>query len=258
MRRKKHKHTRRSVAFYKINHGFREPFKVLLDGNFIHATQAANMSHLQELLVRLLGAEVKIFTTPCVGKELRSLGPDCAAAAQFARGQQLHKCPHSSPVEPSQCLLAAVAGGNPGHWWIATQDKVLQAELEGQQGVPVLFASVNGLHLAEPPEQARAVIAEQHAAAQSLPKHELKTDALKDLHELRPKDDGWKKFRRKKTKGPNPLAVRQKKPKQPRSDATAGAAGPADVAADEAKAAKHRKRKKHSRATASAAAHMDN
>jgi hypothetical protein len=28
MRRKKHKHTRRTVSFYKINHGFREPFKV--------------------------------------------------------------------------------------------------------------------------------------------------------------------------------------------------------------------------------------
>jgi hypothetical protein len=27
MRRKKHKHTRRSMAFYKINFGFREPFK---------------------------------------------------------------------------------------------------------------------------------------------------------------------------------------------------------------------------------------
>jgi hypothetical protein len=79
MRRKKHKHTRRSMAFYKVNYGFREPFKVgggggawrwretrpragrrsaclhracpraapppvpqvLLDGNFIHATMAA-------------------------------------------------------------------------------------------------------------------------------------------------------------------------------------------------------------------------
>lgn len=29
MRRKKHKHTRRAVKFYKIHHGFREPYKVL-------------------------------------------------------------------------------------------------------------------------------------------------------------------------------------------------------------------------------------
>jgi U3 small nucleolar RNA-associated protein 23 len=82
---------------------------------------ATSMPHLQELLMRLLGAEVKLFTTPCVGKELRSLGTDFAAAAQFARGQQLHKCTHNPVVEPSECLLDAVAGGNPAHWLIATQ-----------------------------------------------------------------------------------------------------------------------------------------
>lgn len=28
MRRKKHKHTRRNVSFYKMHYGFKEPFKV--------------------------------------------------------------------------------------------------------------------------------------------------------------------------------------------------------------------------------------
>lgn len=41
MRRRKHKHARRSMAFYRVQFGFREPFKVLLDGNFLHATLAA-------------------------------------------------------------------------------------------------------------------------------------------------------------------------------------------------------------------------
>lgn len=71
MRRLKHKHTRRAVQFYEINHGFRKPFKamnsavasgsmhnftvtalpaarsntltlllqVILDGNFVHAVR---------------------------------------------------------------------------------------------------------------------------------------------------------------------------------------------------------------------------
>jgi hypothetical protein len=29
MRRKKHKHTRRTVAFYRLSYGFHEPFKVV-------------------------------------------------------------------------------------------------------------------------------------------------------------------------------------------------------------------------------------
>lgn len=80
MRRKKHKHTRRSVAFYKVHHGFREPYKVskdkvyaflrsglvqtlnkqwwllqvLLDGNFIHATLGAKcVLFLQLLALRM-------------------------------------------------------------------------------------------------------------------------------------------------------------------------------------------------------------
>ena len=40
MRRKKHKHTRRALRFYRITHGFRPPYKVLLDGNFVHALDA--------------------------------------------------------------------------------------------------------------------------------------------------------------------------------------------------------------------------
>lgn len=40
MRRKKHKNVRRTVRFYRINYGFRPPYKVLLDGNFEHALQA--------------------------------------------------------------------------------------------------------------------------------------------------------------------------------------------------------------------------
>lgn len=40
MRRKKQKHLRRALRFYKINHGFRAPFKVLVDGNFVNAMLA--------------------------------------------------------------------------------------------------------------------------------------------------------------------------------------------------------------------------
>jgi hypothetical protein len=39
MRRLKHKHTRRAVQFYEINHGFRKPFKA---GHYVlHTRQHA-------------------------------------------------------------------------------------------------------------------------------------------------------------------------------------------------------------------------
>jgi U3 small nucleolar RNA-associated protein 23 len=149
-----------------------------------------------------------------------------------------------------------VRRGNPDHWFIATQDKALQAQVACRTGVPLVFASVNGLHLADPPEQAKAAIAATQAADQVLPAHERTTGALKDLEELKPKDESWKKFKRKKTKGPNPLSVKKKqkkgpqpqhRPKGPDGSAAAAAAagGGGDGASSEAAAAaKKRKRKK--------------
>lgn len=40
MRRKKQKHTRRTLRFYRIQYGHRPPYKVLLDGNFVHALES--------------------------------------------------------------------------------------------------------------------------------------------------------------------------------------------------------------------------
>jgi U3 small nucleolar RNA-associated protein 23 len=123
----------------------------------------------------LLGGEVKLFTTPCISKELASLGSQFAPAAAAARQQQLHKCGHSPAITPCDCLLEAVEGGNKQHWWIATQDKSLQTSLAQLQGVPLLFASVNGLHLSDPPDAAKAAIAAGTAEAQTLPVHERHT-----------------------------------------------------------------------------------
>lgn len=91
-----------------------------------HVVLLCSMSHLADLLSRLVGGEVKLFTTPCVNKELKALGAEYEPAAKAARQHQLHKCEHDPPQLPSDCLLSAVAKGNPDHWWIATQDKVLQ------------------------------------------------------------------------------------------------------------------------------------
>lgn len=100
------------------------------------------MTHLQELLARLVGGDVKLFTTPCISKELRSLGTSFAATAAAARQQQLHKCAHDPPELPSDCLLSAVAKSNPNHWWIATQDKALQVRTRGAGKTCSLYSAV--------------------------------------------------------------------------------------------------------------------
>lgn len=36
MRRKRHKLVRRALRFYRIQHDFRAPYKVICDGNFVN------------------------------------------------------------------------------------------------------------------------------------------------------------------------------------------------------------------------------
>lgn len=108
MRRKKHKNTRRIVSFYRLNHGFREPFKVLLDGNFVHAAVQSNMMDLREHIPKLLGGKCKIYTTQCVMHELRALGPDYKQTSFAAKDYELHKCEHDNPVSAADCLLRQV------------------------------------------------------------------------------------------------------------------------------------------------------
>jgi rRNA-processing protein FCF1 len=112
MRRKKHKHLRRALRFYKINHGFRAPYKVLVDGNFVNAivelkyVALMNQIHaiffenrasccmccmetcftqfdtvcrrgdIQSLIPQFLGEKCRIFTTRCCIDELKRLGPN--------------------------------------------------------------------------------------------------------------------------------------------------------------------------------------
>eukprot|EP00198_Chlamydomonas_reinhardtii_P007991 XP_001697328.1 predicted protein [Chlamydomonas reinhardtii] len=112
MRRKKHKQTRRATNYYRINYGFHEPYKVLLDGNFIHATRALK----------------------CVTKELRALGKDYAGSAAAARQFMLHKALGKIP------------------------------------GCPLVFCTVNGVHLETPSEaEAATQKADKPATATARP-----------------------------------------------------------------------------------------
>jgi hypothetical protein len=100
------------------------------------------------------------------------------------------------------------------------------------------------------------------------PAHERARGPLADLHELRPRDDARKAFRRKHAKAPNPLAVKKKKKKakpqqQPQQQpgrqhgASNAAAAAAAAAATAAKRKRRRKRAAEAGAGAAAAAGGD-
>lgn len=63
MRFKKQKRHRKAVRFYTACFGFREPFKIICDGTFVHHLIANGIAPADTALMNILGAPVKIFTT---------------------------------------------------------------------------------------------------------------------------------------------------------------------------------------------------
>jgi U3 small nucleolar RNA-associated protein 23 len=66
MRVKKQKRHRKVVRFYSACFGFREPYKVLLDGTLVHHLLSHGLSPADDALSRLLGARCLLFTTKWV------------------------------------------------------------------------------------------------------------------------------------------------------------------------------------------------
>ena len=88
MRRKRHKATRRTLRFLRVNAGFREPYKVLLDGNFAHALRTGpggGTTAPDAVVARLLGGRARVLTTRCVLAELSALGGPYVGTAAILR-----------------------------------------------------------------------------------------------------------------------------------------------------------------------------
>ncbi|KAL0030147.1 hypothetical protein WJX79_010990 [Trebouxia sp. C0005] len=244
MRRKKHKHTRRAVKFYKIHHGFREPYKVVLDSSFVHALLQANLKEATDLIAGLLGGQVRLFTTQCAMHELKTLGKDYADTYKACKKIQLYTCGHDDKAQPTtDCLQSLVGEENAGHFFVGTQDKQLRTAISKVPAGASMFVSVNGLHLEQPSAKQEKVINQAAEDQQGLQASDLKAQVLKEVVDAQRRakpNINTSIYRHNKAKGPNPMAFKKKKRKE-------GQRTPAEEAVvGEPKEKRARKRRKSS------------
>lgn len=211
MRQKKHKKVSRTLNFLKITHRFHEPFKVVLDGNFINALLQSK-TDAAEAIGKLLSASVKLYTSRCVLRELHALGADFKDAVAASRSLMVLHCGHEdAALSPEECLSSIYGDNNPQHMFIATQDRALRASLGRIPGAALIFASVNGLHLEAPSAQqvadARAAVAAQLGVQPAERKSEALAAPLAAAAVAAHNERS--SFKRHKAKGPNPLSVKK-------------------------------------------------
>ncbi|CAA0827654.1 PIN domain-like family protein [Striga hermonthica] len=231
MRVKKQKRHRRAVRFYTACFGFREPFKILCDGTFVHHLLANRITPADTALANTLGAAVKLFTTRCVLAELRSLGKSYSDSLNAARNLMTARCDHEKRKSAVACMTQVIGEKNLEHFFVATQDAELRKKFQEIPGVPVIYGLRNALFLERPStfqhefakasEEERSHMTDLEYKMLKLKKRKVATDevgcssdANEDLKEITRKTIDTRdkvQFKRKRAKGPNPLSCKKKK-----------------------------------------------
>ncbi|KAE9446052.1 hypothetical protein C3L33_22028, partial [Rhododendron williamsianum] len=119
-----------TVRFYTTCFGFREPFKVLCDGTFIHHLLVNRIAPADSALSNILGGAVKVFTTRCVLAELKSLGESYSESLKAAGELITARCDHEKRKSAVACMMEVVGEKNPEHFFLATQDADLREKLQ--------------------------------------------------------------------------------------------------------------------------------
>lgn len=235
MRVKKQKRHRKVVRFFSACFGFREPFKVLCDGTFVHHLLLHRLTPADDALSRLLGGRVLLFTTRCIIEELKSLGESHSESLEAAQQLITARCDHERRVNAAACIESFIGQGNSEHFFVATQDADIRKNFREVPGVPVIYGLKNSLFIEQPSALQREYVksAEEerlHASEleyRKLLKRELKDGSANDSgnevleeSQLKRKISSAKrmlgvaeksKFKRKKAKGPNPLSCKKKR-----------------------------------------------
>ncbi|XP_072969479.1 uncharacterized protein [Typha angustifolia] len=257
MRVKKQKRHRKVVRFFSACFGFREPFKVLCDGTFVHHLLLHRLVPADDAVSHLLGARTLLFTTKCIIAELRSLGESHKEALDAAQQLITARCDHEKRVNAAVCIQSVIGEGNSEHFFVATQDADLRKKFREVPGVPVMYGLRNSLFLDQPSSHQREFVRSteekrlhmNESEYQNLYKKELKEKFVDQSDGAAQNPSiarralgvaGKSKFKRNRAKGPNPLSCKKKKQK---SDSSVPRPNQADTA-DVTKRKRTRKRKR--------------
>ncbi|KAK4285053.1 hypothetical protein QN277_001799 [Acacia crassicarpa] len=245
MKVKKQKKHRKIITFYTSCFGFRKPFKVLCDGNFIHHLLQNKITPADKSLANILNSDVLLFTTRCVVEELKRLGRSFAESLEAARQLKIARCEHEKCEHAAKCIMEVIGENNSLHFFVGSQDTELRRQLQQVPGVPLVYGLRNALFL-EPvsashkeyvktSEEARSHITDiehkmlknriqnstnNEKAANSADEGKELEDQTKDVKAVKKNRSSARnqmgikdrpQFKRKKAKGPNPLSCKKKK-----------------------------------------------
>ncbi|KAK6958366.1 hypothetical protein Daesc_001165 [Daldinia eschscholtzii] len=235
-RAKRSKQYRKLMEQFSMSFGFREPYQVIVDADFIAEANKCKMDVMRRLEDTLHG-QVKPMITQCSMRHLygRKSEPGVEAAIEQAKNQfERRRCGHHpdeypEPLSTLECLQSVVDPKNNGvnkHRYVcAINDETVRAKLRQVAGTPLIFIR-RSVMIMEPMAHVSAKIRSKDEKSKF--RAELRTPDNKrkredndsdeeDAGQAAPRTVETDKPKKKKKahgpKEPNPLAVKKKKSK---------------------------------------------
>ncbi|KAI0206258.1 Fcf1-domain-containing protein [Astrocystis sublimbata] len=235
-RAKRSKQYKRLMNQYEMNFGFREPYQVLCDSQFLEAAIRSKMD-IDHILKSTLHGTTKLLITQCSMRWLysRSKEPGIGAVIDYAKERvERRRCGHHpsdypEPLGELECLHSVIDpsqnGVNKHRYVCAINDEELRSSLRnGIQVVPLLYIRRSVL-IMEPASSTTVKARSRDEKAKFTA--ELKSSGAKRKRQQEDTDDEKDKdgkgeeaeaakLRKKKPYGrkePNPLSMQKKKKK---------------------------------------------
>ena len=216
---------RKILKYYKINYKIKAPFKVLLDGNFIHAS-IKNSVTINEKIPKILNDPTCDLLVPnIVLDELEKIGEPVKETLYQAQTFKKHKYGNGST--PSEVILDIIGQTNRNKFVVCTQDVDLRHQLQKIPGVPLIYMN-KASFVIEPPSYASNRLTEKQEQKKNEPKRDERRrlqqamggKSLSSINKNHNNDNSINPLSKKRKKGsgggikqPNPLSMKKKKVK---------------------------------------------
>ena len=153
-RLKRSKKYHKFVNFFRTVQKFHPPYRVLIDGNFLHKATKEGQD-IRQQLSKILQDQPFLFMTKCVMRELENAGEEVLGKATLQKSRLIPKltCKHSGGVlDPDECIWNYVGSKNESKTWVCTNDEDLRNKFRRSGNTPLFFFNHNVLVMDSPGE----------------------------------------------------------------------------------------------------------
>ncbi|CCJ31518.1 unnamed protein product [Pneumocystis jirovecii] len=209
MRQKRMKSYKKLMQIYKIHFGFREPYQILIDADYLQDSMKYKIDIIKQLERALQGKIKPMITQCCIQKLYETKQQDIIS---LAKTYERRRCNHrDNYLSPEDCIYSIVNinGKNKHRYVVATQSLDIRTKLRSIPGVPLSY--INRSVLILEPSSFSTLKARE---LQEQEKLGLKEEESKKILGSKRKQEEIslpKKKRRKGPREPNPLSVKKKK-----------------------------------------------